>query len=682
MADQTKNIGMSVEEEPLEQIAIVTQMVASMLGPSSPDLVDEIAKGLKAKKVREAKAERQRARRANLSMDTKEAIREKDKLQHQEQREGLSMNTKEAIREVNKLQHQEQRANLPMETKEAIRETDKLQHQEKRSTEPAIVTQETNEASKASKKAAAATLTDAERQEKTDAKTRQSDEQRSLLTPAEMDERQDHKNEAARLRREEREDRFQHLLDTTTWEDKTQCPPVFLMANFDRCRDPNIARALFWHNAGYNRIPNADKIHELMEILHPRLRTPKEWIAECTRRTAQYNASLLKKFNEKIAAERAVGIYQLADDDSCYDPDTGALLDDSDLQSPRITQLMDAMMNTQCGLEIPEGWTEVTATKKYYAKKGTAEKVWRLDVPSPDWIESVSTLRYYTTPDGGVGTVWDLASCAVDWLLLMITDPAENWEWGISLLPGSKLYINHQERDFRFRRPIDHDLYDEASKSLLPPGWEMKGLAAKMYYNESTHRTIALQDDSDPQSAPLHPSADTSLPPGWTVLETHQMAGFPYYRNVSENKQELDHPAIQLLPLLPGWEERTRVPYAVRHKTKEFIGCPNWFKVLMYAKRKPHVNYLYHRAQQIHNRGWRRRYDADAAASAAVDAKRAAATAAAAAAAAADDDVDVEPVVDADREDDDGWEASVEDEEESNLAPFVMSKPPCWHIGK
>ena len=43
MADQTKKIGMSVDEEPLEQIAIVTQMVASMLGPSSPDLVDEIA---------------------------------------------------------------------------------------------------------------------------------------------------------------------------------------------------------------------------------------------------------------------------------------------------------------------------------------------------------------------------------------------------------------------------------------------------------------------------------------------------------------------------------------------------------------------------------------------------------------------------------------------------------------
>jgi hypothetical protein len=311
----------------------------------------------------------------------------------------------------------------------------------------------------------------------------------------------------------------------------------------------------------------------------------------------------------------------------------------------------------------------------------TGKTVWKLEIPSPGWGEFVSTLRYYTKLDGGVGTIWDLGPFAEFWMLMIMQEPAENWQWGISLVPGTKFYINHQERDFRFRRPIDHDLYDEASKSLLPPGWEMQGLAAKTYYNDSSHRTIALQDDSDPQSAPLHPSADTSLPPGWTVLETQQMAGLPYYRNVSENKEEFDHPAIQLLPLLPGWEERTRVPYAVKHKTKEILGCPNWFKVPMQAKRKPHVNYLYHRAQQIHNRGWRRRFDIDIAASAAVDATRHAATTTAAAA-AADDDVDDEPVVDADREDDDGVEASVEDEEESNLAPFVMSKPPCWHIGK
>ena len=94
MADQAKNIDMSVDEKPLEQIAVVTQMVASMFGPSSPDLVDEIAKGLKARKVREANAERKRAYRANLSMETKEAIREVNKLQHQEQREGLSIDTK------------------------------------------------------------------------------------------------------------------------------------------------------------------------------------------------------------------------------------------------------------------------------------------------------------------------------------------------------------------------------------------------------------------------------------------------------------------------------------------------------------------------------------------------------------------------------------------------------------
>ena len=118
MTDRDKNIDMSVDEKPLEQIAVVTQMVASMFGPSSPDLVDEIAKGLKARKVREANAERQRAHRANLSMDTKEAIRKTDKLQHQEQRECLSMDTKEAIRETDKLQHQEQREGLSMDTKE------------------------------------------------------------------------------------------------------------------------------------------------------------------------------------------------------------------------------------------------------------------------------------------------------------------------------------------------------------------------------------------------------------------------------------------------------------------------------------------------------------------------------------------------------------------------------------
>ena len=102
-------------------------------------------------------------------------------------------------------------------------------------------------------------------------------------------------------------------------------------------------------------------------------------------------------------------------DDSCYDPDTGLLLDDNELDSPNITLLMEAMLNTQCGLEIPEGWTEVTATKKYYGNgKGTGEKVWRLEVPSPDWTECVSTLRYYTTPDGGVRSVWDLGTCAVD----------------------------------------------------------------------------------------------------------------------------------------------------------------------------------------------------------------------------------------------------------------------------
>ena len=194
-----------------------------------------------------------------------------------------------------------------METKEAIRGADKLQHQEKRSTEPAIVTQEKNEASKASKKAAAATLTEAERQEKKDAKTRQSDEQRSLLTPAEMTELQDHKNEAERLRREERADRLQYLFDTATWDDETEWPSDFLMANFDKCRDANIARALIWYNTGHCRIPDVHRIHELEQILHPRIRTPKEWIAECMRLTAQKSASLVKKFNEKAAAERAEG---------------------------------------------------------------------------------------------------------------------------------------------------------------------------------------------------------------------------------------------------------------------------------------------------------------------------------------------------------------------------------------
>jgi hypothetical protein len=400
------------------------------------------------------------------------------------------------------------------------------------------------------------------------------------------------------------------------------------------------------------------------------------------------------------------------------------------------------MMNTQCGLEIPEGWTEVTATKKYYANvKGTGEKVWRLEVPSPDWIESVSTIRYYTTPDGGVRSVWDLGTCAVDMLLLIMNEPEENWQLGTNPLPGTKFYINHQNGSYDMARPIDDDLYDAASKSLLPPGWERRRVTAKVFYNESTHMIIPLQDDSDPQSAPLHPSADTSLPPGWTVRETHHFAGLPYYRNVSENRDELDHPAIQLLPLLPGWEERNRGRFAIRHITEEFFGCPFWFKAPMQAKRKPHVNYLYHRAQHIHWRGLTRISDAqhgdafyeddddvdeddydvydpesdgddvvdvddddavdsddDAAddpesdgddvvdVNDAVDSDDDAAAVdsdndAAAASDADDDDVDDEAVVVANKEND-GWEASVEDEEESNLAPFVMSKPPCWHIGK
>ena len=68
-----------------------------------------------------------------------------------------------------------------------------------------------------------------------------------------------HENEAVRLQFEEKANRLQPHFETATWEDKTKWPPDYMMANFDKYHDANIARALFCFNTGLDRVPNANR---------------------------------------------------------------------------------------------------------------------------------------------------------------------------------------------------------------------------------------------------------------------------------------------------------------------------------------------------------------------------------------------------------------------------------------